>query len=1012
MRIEGWHIDGFGVFRDYGVRGLPAGLTVLHGPNEAGKSTLLAFLRGVLFGFPDRRQRSAQYPPLRGGRHGGRLFLEGPDGRLTVERYAGRKEVVRIFDEAGRERDEDHLQQWMGGADDRLFRSVFAFSLDELQSLQSLRAEEIRDRIYSSHIAGAGRSARHVMAALDAEASALLRLRGGSRISDLVTTLEEAAVQCSTAQTEAARHSEILRQEQEARARVSELTADLDRSGRRLRLYEALIELGPAFEQAWNLRHELAALESAPRLSSADEARAARLIREWESASGAVAWLEVEASSRSARRDELAILLDEELFARSARAADLMAQIPLQRERLHRLDEARRRLKDIAPPGKQAIAGVPLPEEAVVQGRALAARLTEAAAATRACERSLQAAREERARLELSLDSNPALEPDSLATRDEGLRRLRTLLAEAAAEESAAEALESAASSVQRRTGSHSAPQWAWWTLGIAVSTIVIVACWMVTRDSVAGGMALLVAALAAVLAFLFRTRPVRAPQGREILDRLRAHRERFSDLRLAIASEAGRLGLMADVTLAGLEPVMAELAAQTQQAVRRDAIASALRDAIEDEAAASSEFDAARESGLAAQANWDAWRNTHGLPELAPERLEEVTANARIAGSLRSQYDEARRLVDDLESSSAAWESAARELMTADAPWAIEPGVGSEPLVAAFQDFCALVMRDRETRRQVDEARTAATELDQRLTEARARLKATDAALREILGQAAHTDFQPLLQDARRRSDCEQLLSALEQQITARLGAADRDFLEREIAAADPEAWRAEAGQLAGRLAALRQERDEAIGQLHLLEQERTAIEQSAAVVQAESEVECIRGDLSRATRDWLVASIARGLIERTLRTYTRERQPGVLQTASELFAKVTGGNFVRVLQQDGGVELLAVDRSGRHVRPEELSRGTMEQLFLCLRLGLAAEFARRNASLPLVMDDVLVNFDPERAVAMAACLREFSASHQTLFFTCHPETARMLAGGAAEAGVLSLARHTSASA
>ena len=51
MKIVSWSIDGFGVFRDHAGPELPDGITVLHGPNEAGKSTLLAFIRGVLFGF-------------------------------------------------------------------------------------------------------------------------------------------------------------------------------------------------------------------------------------------------------------------------------------------------------------------------------------------------------------------------------------------------------------------------------------------------------------------------------------------------------------------------------------------------------------------------------------------------------------------------------------------------------------------------------------------------------------------------------------------------------------------------------------------------------------------------------------------------------------------------------------------------------------------------------------------------------------------------------------------------
>ena len=68
-------------------------------------------------------------------------------------------------------------------------------------------------------------------------------------------------------------------------------------------------------------------------------------------------------------------------------------------------------------------------------------------------------------------------------------------------------------------------------------------------------------------------------------------------------------------------------------------------------------------------------------------------------------------------------------------------------------------------------------------------------------------------------------------------------------------------------------------------------------------------------------------------------------------------------------------LDEHGGAKSPDRLSRGTVEQLYLCLRLGLAAEFARGATSVPIIMDDVLVDFDPVRARATAAVLLDFAA-------------------------------------
>jgi uncharacterized protein YhaN len=65
VRLGGWWVDGFGALRDREIDGLDPGLNVLAGPNEAGKTTQLAFLRYVLFGFPKRTTACRSTSPSR-----------------------------------------------------------------------------------------------------------------------------------------------------------------------------------------------------------------------------------------------------------------------------------------------------------------------------------------------------------------------------------------------------------------------------------------------------------------------------------------------------------------------------------------------------------------------------------------------------------------------------------------------------------------------------------------------------------------------------------------------------------------------------------------------------------------------------------------------------------------------------------------------------------------------------------------------------------------------------------
>ena len=102
MHIAEMAIDGFGVFREVMVTDVDPKVTIFEGHNEAGKTTLMAFIRAVLFGFEGRRNGANRYEPARGGRHGGALVVETDDGRrFRIERIdssaRGRVKVSATF---------------------------------------------------------------------------------------------------------------------------------------------------------------------------------------------------------------------------------------------------------------------------------------------------------------------------------------------------------------------------------------------------------------------------------------------------------------------------------------------------------------------------------------------------------------------------------------------------------------------------------------------------------------------------------------------------------------------------------------------------------------------------------------------------------------------------------------------------------------------------------------------------------------------------------------------------
>ena len=152
MRLASLYINGFGKFHDLKIEGLSSGITLFLGMNESGKSTLLGFLRGLLFGFPDGRSNENLYPPFAGGQHGGNLTLVTDSEELhVVERYSGpRGGKVDVLKPDQTHAGKEFLSRLLGISSRQLFKNIYAFSLSELQTFETLNTESINDTLYSA----------------------------------------------------------------------------------------------------------------------------------------------------------------------------------------------------------------------------------------------------------------------------------------------------------------------------------------------------------------------------------------------------------------------------------------------------------------------------------------------------------------------------------------------------------------------------------------------------------------------------------------------------------------------------------------------------------------------------------------------------------------------------------------------------------------------------------------------------------------------------------------------
>ncbi len=239
-----------------------------------------------------------------------------------------------------------------------------------------------------------------------------------------------------------------------------------------------------------------------------------------------------------------------------------------------------------------------------------------------------------------------------------------------------------------------------------------------------------------------------------------------------------------------------------------------------------------------------------------------------------------------------------------------------------------------------------------------------------------------------RRRDDLEDAL---------RLAAGDKDLEEFLASFAQREQHECEAflREQEAQLQQLMSEEQEKMHELAGVSATLHGLEHTDAMAKLRQEEGQIQESIQEAGQQWAQYAVARQMLLQAKQRFEKERQPQVIRMASDIFAKITNDTWKGLTASLEDSSLQVISPYGEPVSPMVLSRGAQEQLYLALRLAYIRNHAAHASALPVIMDDVLVNFDPERAERTAAALLDLSQSgkrHQVLFFTCHPHMADML--------------------
>jgi uncharacterized protein YhaN len=172
-------------------------------------------------------------------------------------------------------------------------------------------------------------------------------------------------------------------------------------------------------------------------------------------------------------------------------------------------------------------------------------------------------------------------------------------------------------------------------------------------------------------------------------------------------------------------------------------------------------------------------------------------------------------------------------------------------------------------------------------------------------------------------------------------------------------------------------------------LEREFQVHESAATLSQAAAEKQDAGARILDLSEQYLEQEIAARLLSAAIERYRSHHQDPLLERAGQHLERLTCGSFagLAVDFEEGNRRVLRATRkdSGEHVDVTGMSDGARDQLFFALRLAYIEDHCARTGTCPVILDDVLMAFDNDRAVAALQVLSELAKRTQVLLFTHH---------------------------
>lgn len=1098
MRIDRIDVQGFGSLSDQQYD-LKRPITLFYGPNEAGKSTLLAFIRSVLFGIPNRSNMKERYEPLKSSLHGGMLVLCDEEGdKLTVKRIgrnlegSKRESTPDVYWEDGTPAPSSELRRWMGGVSAEVFKHIFAFGLDELQDLRTLQSDEVNSYIYSAGMGMHGNSVMQAEKSMTLEMDKLFKPRG--RNQDVYTSLQKLhklEQELRQSKHQVGEYNQLSRELEQLEQGLRENQQQLAEIRRDKELAAKGIELWDAWFRREFLLLELQDIPKRVHFPEQSLTRYEKMKDDLHRITDEYELKQKKLGELTHHHAKTAEQLDFDLVDKQQLISDLYEQLPEVQKKKQMINELRQETSHDGAQLQQLLRQVseswdeeqlerfPVTYQMKDQLRSYRDELSELKSRQAQLEQAYAQATsqitEKTSDLNLLQNERDALQPvglseqlglpeGSIALTLEAIEqvvdskekriynerelqasreRLEALQYQLHREERLVEKhkrLQEQLQSLKMEEKSKLQSRDRRFKIGLALGTMLsfLISAYLWMQGEVIGAVSVftfMIGASGIAGWFLSRKRRVDNKNDgskfavgtldqienesvndalsviTELNDRIEKEQQKYSELMRHMDTDLAKLHVLVGEKEAAAASPSDQLDLPSLIEGRSSELSSfvrarnELRQALNQEqflckqiSQVKVEIDQLEQHLLTVQEDidivrkqqadwtirWGEWLAKEHIrlsEQLKPEHVLDLVPLIERGKELLFSCKQKKQKLNQLIKECSAFEDKVKTVSSED---------------YASQDVLYTVRRMKE---QLDLSRQIELDviyfmkqihaLEDELKQLHNIQNSKQQDIRELwrLAEAENeSQFLEHARDAQRTAKLEEELRQINIQMKAWQGSFENTAFQELF-------HRYDLNQLKERLAQLEQEEQaiqillndqlEQRGRLNN-ELERLQQEEHHAIQLLQLEEASAR--LQAVAKSWGVRALAVSLIRQARDVYERERQPGVIVKASEMFEQLTTGAYTKVMSPLGEKTIRVRSRDSAWMEPAMLSKGTREQLYLSMRFALVEAFANaRGVTLPLVMDDIFVNFDSRRLSQSIEVLNNMSKQHQIIMFTCH---------------------------